>query len=320
MKTRLLLCYALFGILFVLKVNSQTFNCGDTLVDTRDGKKYITVLIGSACWMKQNLNYGTTITSNTSAVTHYDMTNNGIIEKYAPMGNSANLPFYGALYEWPELMNYSTTAGGQGICPNGWHVPTDAEWQTMIVATGGTVTPGAGGNKLKAVGQGIGPNGLGTNTSGFSALAAGDRDSYGIFYGLTNRFIFWTSTQTNTASAYHYTLWNDRDTVERLITQKMTGLSCRCVKDLTSGLKENQEINLFQFYPNPVKETAIINIYKPFTNASYIISNAIGEVVLEDKLANQNTTVSLLNLKEGMYFISVLCDEQKTQKKIIIIR
>ncbi|MDX2173001.1 MAG: FISUMP domain-containing protein [Bacteroidota bacterium] len=322
MKTRLFVFNTVAGIFFAQNVKSQTFNCGDTLLDTRDGKKYATVLIGSACWMKQNLNYGTTITSNTSTVAHYDMTNNGIVEKYAPMGNTSNLITHGALYEWPELMNYSTVAGAQGICPSGWHVPTDPEFQTMIVAAGGTlitVNGGYGGNKLKNIGEGFGA-GAGTNTSGFSAKHAGDRDSYGIFYGLTFRSIFWTST-SNGPSAYQYTLWADRDTIFRGgNAQKETGFSCRCVKDLTSSLKENSEMDLFQIYPNPIKDETRINIYKPFTNASYSIINAIGEIVAEDKLINQNTSVSLLNLKEGIYFISVLSDGQKTQKKIIIMR
>src|ERR1041384_927807 len=132
---KLLLLFFLSPFLY----KAQTFTCGDTLVDTRDGKKYTTVLIGSQCWMKQNLNYGKTVSSYSSTATHSDQFNNSIAEKYAPNGDSTKLPQYGALYEWDELMNYTTTAGGQGLCPNGWHVPTDTEWQTMITSAGGTM-------------------------------------------------------------------------------------------------------------------------------------------------------------------------------------
>lgn len=299
---------------------AQTFNCGDTLLDTRDGKKYATVLIGTACWMKQNLNYGTAITSNTSGTTHYDMSNNGIVEKYAPMGNNANLPTYGALYEWPEMMAYSTTAGGQGICPNGWHVPTDAEFQTMIVAAGGTVIPGAGGNKLKALGEGVGPNGLGTNTSGFTARAAGDRDAFGIFYGLGNRFIFWTSTETNSTSAYHYTLWNDRDTIERLVTQKYTGLSCRCVRNVNAGVKEQQGSQIFRIFPNPVVEELRIESGNTSEKRAYTICNAMGERIAEGILHESENRIALGDLNPGIYFIRIRQGEGSEEKKFILMK
>ncbi len=312
--TTLLLCVAATGVF------SQAFNCGDSLLDTRDGKKYATVLIGSACWMKQNLNYGTTITSNTTASPHYDMANNGIAERYAPMGNNANLAGYGALYEWDEMMQYSVTAGGQGLCPSGWHVPTDAEFQTMIVAAGATVNPGAGGNKLKLVGQGVAPNGFGTNTSGFSAKAAGDRDAFGIFYGLGNRFIFWTSTQTNSTSAYHYTLWNDRDTIERLLTQKYTGLSCRCVKNAVTGLNNKTKDDIFNIFPNPAQEQIVLILNTDFSNASYRVVNLFGQAVKEDVITMTNTTIPLNELCEGVYFISVVTDGRRTEKKIVITK
>jgi uncharacterized protein (TIGR02145 family) len=304
---------------FTLISNAQSFTCGDTLLDIRDGKKYTTVLIGTACWMKQNLNYGTTITSNTSATTHYDMANNSVAEKYAPNGDPSKLAAYGALYEWDELMQYNSTAGGQGLCPGGWHVPTDAEWQTMIAAAGGTVVPGAGGNKLKALGEGFGA-GAGTNTSGFSAKAAGDRDAFGIFYGLTLRSIFWTSTQTNTASAYHYTLWAEKDTIERLITQKMTGLSCRCVKDAATGLNEKSKKDLFRVYPNPANEKIIIELNYSAKNTSCKIINVVGEVVKEEIISEIKTEISLEGLSEGIYFIVVNSNEGRMEKKIVITR
>jgi uncharacterized protein (TIGR02145 family) len=269
--------------------------------------------------MKQNLNYGATITSNTSTATHYDMMNNGVAEKYAPNGDPSKLPAYGGLYEWDELMQYNSAAGGQGLCPNGWHVPTDAEWQTMIVAAGGTVVPGAGGNKLKAVGEGFGA-GAGTNTSGFSAKAAGDRDAFGIFYGLTLRSIFWSSTQTNAASAYHYTLWAENDTIERLITQKMTGLSCRCVKNTSTSLDEKTGTNFLKLYPNPARENVSIEITSTYTEATYKIVDLIGSVIQEGNLAGIKTEIRLGNLDEGIYFILMVVDGVRTEKRIVVMR
>ncbi|MCE3225570.1 MAG: hypothetical protein K0S32_121, partial [Bacteroidetes bacterium] len=242
-----------------------------------------------------------------------------IAEKYAPNGDPSKLPAYGALYEWDELMQYNSTAGGQGLCPGGWHVPTDAEFQAMIVAAGGTVIPGAGGNKLKALGEGFG-GGAGTNTSGFSAKAAGDRDAFGIFYGLTLRSIFWTSTQTNAMNAYHYTLWAEKDTIERLNVQKYNGFACRCVKDASTGLNEKSKTDLYRLYPNPVKEKVTIELNDFPVNTSYIIMNIVGRIIKEEIITEPKTEISLKEFDEGIYFISVTVDGKRVEKRIAVIR
>lgn len=303
MKRKLLALTVL--CLLILNSSAQTFTCGDTLLDVRDGKKYLTVLIGSQCWMKQNLNYGKTVTSYTSTTTHTDMYNNSIAEKYAPNGDSTKLPAYGGLYEWDELMNYTTVAGGQGLCPANWHVPTDAEWQTMIVAAGATMvttTGGSGGNKLKAIGEGVGP-GIGTNTSGFSAKAAGDRDSYGIFYGLGLRFIFWTSTQTTSPSAYQYTLWAEKDTIARDGNiQKITGLSCRCVLNSGTGIDEHSFNNKVNVYPNPASDRITLKTNSDPKEIMYEISDINGRIILNG--TGQNVDIKIL--ENGLYFIRVV--------------
>lgn len=305
--------------LIINGMQGQTWTCGDTLVDTRDGKKYTTVQIGSACWMKQNLNYGTTITSNTSTTTHYDMTNNSVAEKYAPNGDPSKLPAYGALYEWDELMQYVTTAGSQGLCPNGWHIPTDGEWQNMLVAAGVNSVTGVGANKLKQVGEGF-ATGAGTDLSGFSAKAAGDRDAFGIFYGLTYRFIFWTSSQSNPGSAYHYTIWAEKDTIEHLNTQKMTGLSCRCVKNAATGINKNPEIDLFHLYPNPSQGKVVVGINRSFTNGQITVFNMLGQELFSVSLTSGVNEIVIPDLAVGIYHVNVTVDNVKSEKKLIITR
>ncbi len=61
---------------------------------------------------------------------------NGIIEKYCYDDNTSNCDTYGGLYQWEEMMQYVTTPGAQGICPDGWHLPTDEEFKTMEMALG----------------------------------------------------------------------------------------------------------------------------------------------------------------------------------------
>lgn len=192
-----------------------------TITDSRNGKVYNTVLIGNQCWLRENLDIGTRI--NGSQV----QTSNSIIDKYCYDDDPQNCNMYGGLYQWDEAMQYSTIEGTQGICPDGWHLPTKAEFTTMktfVVADG---------NALKAIGQGTGL-GAGTNTSGFSALLAGYRwgDEYPDFEELGYKASFWSSTVYDSESSSHLSLYDNENTV--LVGSNDPnefGYSVRCIKD-----------------------------------------------------------------------------------------
>jgi uncharacterized protein (TIGR02145 family) len=287
--------------------NSQAgFRCGDTLFDSRDGKKYATVVVGTDCWMKQNLNFGKMVTSHATAALHSDMFNNGVAEKYAMNNDSNNLKTYGGLYEWNELMNYSN-ASIRGLCPTGWHVSTDGEWKYLIQIAGGMMlsnSAGRGGNNLKTVGTGLGA-GTGTNTVGFSAKFSGDRDGFGIFYGLNLRSIFWTSTPANQNQAIHYTLWAENDTIQRLILGSNTGFACRCVKDKLITDTQEEDINQpnnFKIYPNPAKEQVAI---LGEGIESIAIFDMRGQKVVEKYINAAPMMVSLEGLPTGVYIIQI---------------
>ena len=183
------------------------------------GKIYNTVLIGGQCWLKENLDVGTMIDST------LDATNNGVIEKYCYNDDPANCNIYGGLYMWNEAMQYSTTPGVQGICPPGWHIPTNGEFQTLSTTVGGD------GNALKAIGQGTG-GGEGTNTSGFSALLAGYRWINSIrFRELGYTTHFWSSTESNSTNGVDRDLSRSVSTFGQNSNNKVAGLSVRCLKD-----------------------------------------------------------------------------------------
>lgn len=185
------------------------------------GKIYNTILIGNQCWLKENLDVGTMIQNISGG---YQQTDNGAIEKYCYDNNPLNCETYGGLYEWPEAMQYSTTPGTQGICPNGWHIPTLAEFETLENTVGGD------GNALKAIGQGTG-GGAGTNTSGFSALLAGARYGGGPFSDLGGYTGFWRSTEGNTLYASTMTLSGHSSYIDLISTSTEGGLSVRCLQD-----------------------------------------------------------------------------------------
>ncbi|MBI3259828.1 MAG: T9SS type A sorting domain-containing protein [Ignavibacteriae bacterium] len=282
--------------------SGKNFVCGDSLIDTRDGKRYSTVLIGKDCWMKQNLDFGQFVRSDSASTIHSDMHDNGIYEKYVINNDVTKALVYGGLYEWNELMNYTAANGSQGLCPAGWHVSTDEEWQSLITISGGRLlnsTSGNGGNALKNTGEGFGA-GSGTNTVGFSAKHSGDRDAFGIFYGLTLRSIFWTSTQANSIEAYHYTLWASNDTIQRLALGSNTGFACRCVQNAPTGVNENHEKNNQPLvYPNPFIRT--INV-QANNDSYYELVNSLGLTIWSGKHIELRDFSELVS---GTYFLKV---------------
>jgi uncharacterized protein (TIGR02145 family) len=204
---------------------SQTeWQCGSNFTDSRDGKVYSTVQIGTQCWMKQNLNIGTRIDGT------INQTNNGYIEKYCYSNLETNCDIYGGLYQWNEMMQYTTIESVQGICPptGGWHLPSDVEWTALTNYLGGS---GAGG-AMKEIGttHWLWPNTGATNSSGFTALPAGYRPSVGTFLGLGNYATIWSSTEYGGSVAYHQYLYWDWNGVGLGNYDKPYGCSVRCLK------------------------------------------------------------------------------------------
>jgi uncharacterized protein (TIGR02145 family) len=188
--------------------NSTSSKCEGTIMDY-DGNTYNIVRIGDQCWMKQNL-----------ATTHYadgtalvDGTNAGNITgnyttKYwfVNNGNITYKSTYGLLYTWAAAMNGAVSSnnspsGVQGVCPTGWHVPSDAEWTYLTNYLGGSTVAG---DKLKEAGTAhwYSPNTGATNESGFTALPGGLRVSDGAFYYVGGIGHWWSSTEDGATHAW----------------------------------------------------------------------------------------------------------------------
>ena len=204
--------------------------CGDVLA--YENQQYITVVIGSQCWMAENLNIGNRINGS------QDMTDNSVIEKYCYDNNEVNCDQYGGLYQWDEMMQYTTEEGAQGICPDSWHIPTDEEWKTLEMALGmsqseADKTGWRGtneGNEMKST-NGWDNDGNGSNSTGFTALPGGYRYSSGSFNYLGYYGYWWSSTEYSGTIAWHRRLRCDYDQVYRNYNIKTYGFSVRCIKD-----------------------------------------------------------------------------------------
>jgi uncharacterized protein (TIGR02145 family) len=224
------------------KPTNNGIQCPGLPVFSYGGKNYHTVLVGSRCWMKENLNIGTYVPSTSTGGGHSDAGDNGIIEKYCYNNDTANCSIYGGLYDWNELMNYNPQSGTQGICPTGWRVPGTQDWCTM--ATGldpavncvqnGIWTGTTAGLKLRETGilHWNSPNTGATNTSGFSIVGGGQRVSNGTFDGFKDYAVFWTSSFQNSVHPYY---WSANRTKNGLYHSNMSfeenAFSIRCIKD-----------------------------------------------------------------------------------------
>jgi uncharacterized protein (TIGR02145 family) len=189
-----------------------------TMTDA-DGNVYPTVLIGTQCWMAKNINVGRFVQSSITNTDHSNLSNNGIIEKYCLFNNLDSCKLYGGLYDWDEAMGYTTTEGARGICPEGWHLPTVAEWNALD----SRYKWGEAGRAIKIGGS-----------SGFDGHFAGDRHAQGEFFSNGSSGFFWVS------GSYVYDTIDDgfmREIAEcnEIITynhfNKKTGLSVRCIKN-----------------------------------------------------------------------------------------
>ena len=217
--------------------------CGEVLTDVRDSKNYNTLQLGTQCWIVQNLNIGTRISGSTS------QTNNGTIEKYCYNDLEANCDVYGGFYQWDEMMNYTTTAGEQGICPpnGGWHLPTDEEWTTLTnyvnsqaaylcnstnnyIARSLAATTNWQTNMLScSPGRYLATN----NATGFTGLPGGSYVSGGNGWSdITNEAIWWSSSVGNPDNwVWFRSLVSTATTVIRATRTRPNGLSVRCLKN-----------------------------------------------------------------------------------------
>ncbi len=210
---------------------------------TYGGKTYNTVQIGNQCWFKENLNIGTKINGTQAQM------NNGVIEKYCCDNLETNCDVYGGLYQWNEMMNYTSSSGTnpsgiEGICPSGWHLPSDAEWCQLEMFLDASVTCSVqgwrgtdAGGKMKEQGYNhwATPNVGATNISGFSALPGANVGTPNVFADLYNGAWFWSTTESTSPYAYYRALYKTTPQIARYDAGKTNGHSARCIKGCTTA-------------------------------------------------------------------------------------
>jgi uncharacterized protein (TIGR02145 family) len=191
-----------------------------TLWDTRDNQVYRTVVIGNQTWMAQNLNYA-------------------VDSSWCYENSADSCAKYGRLYHWSAAMGVLATYDSdslnaslphQGVCPSGWHVPSDAEWSTLQAFVEPTNT--TDGTKLKST-SGWLPNrsssGSGTDTYGFRVLPAGYRYNDGSFSIVGYGAGLWSASENDAAYAWYRYFSYGFASVDRDDDGKANGISLRCL-------------------------------------------------------------------------------------------
>jgi len=214
--------------------NTMTFTTLKITVDSVadiEGNIYHIVPIGSQSWLCENLKTtkyrnGDAI-PNVTADVQWKSLSTGAYCMYDNL--QANGTAYGNLYNWFALTDT------RGLCPGGWHIPSDAEWATLGAYLGGMDVAGgllkSTGTIEQSTGLWFAPNTGATNSSGFTGLPGGYRINYGTFYSLGNVGYFWSASDTAFANAWNYVLDANNGELQQNFNLKQNGFSVRCCRD-----------------------------------------------------------------------------------------
>lgn len=228
------------------------------------------------------------INNDTSAIYywHYDM-------------DSSNTPDYGLLYTW------NVVRVNKRICPQGWHVPSNAEWDSLISFLGGDAVAAG---KLKDTGTTYWTitDSLVDNSSGFNGRGAGFRGNPSGFRQLMETAAFWSTDNTGSVGTfprgYAYRLFAASNMVSIGVAVGNNGNSIRCIKDEVTGIDE--ELNEFKIYPNPARGQITI---EPAGNEKFGVSvyDLLGKEILNLPGSLETIFIETNYLETGFYILRI---------------
>jgi len=278
-----------------------------------DGNIYNTVQIGSQVWMQENLNVSRYRNGDNILKIDGSMAwQNNTQPAYTVYNNDPSVEaVYGKLYNWLAVTD------SRGACPEGWKIPSDADWTILSDFLGGVLVAGG---KMKEAGftHWSSPNTGADNSSGFTALPAGLRASNGDFYHLTEVTGWWSSTEYDAENSWMRDIFWDSATLNRSMG-KFVGFSCRCIKINTTDAPDKTKTLLPAFSPNPASNYIQLNSEFP-ANSTILIQSLQGITVLSITPA-KNQPISVHDLSPGLYVFSVFENNSCVHKsKLLIIK
>jgi uncharacterized protein (TIGR02145 family) len=317
----------IYRTIFIL-VPTQTQTVTFSFTDCTDGDNnhYAVVQIGSQLWMAENLKTtqyqdGSGIPNVPDSASWRNTTSGAYCDYH-------NLPGEGDIYG--HLYNFYAVADSRDICPSGWHVATNSEWNIMEKFLDNTVDTTALAGTGTVIGKVLkencntrwayNPGTWGSNESGFTALCTNYRIGTGAWSMAPNNDHddgFWTSTSFNSGSAWFRSLrWCFND-IYVLYLMKTFGYSVRCIKN--SGPTNTNNINYrnrIKIYPNPAKELFYIDCAEKQAIKMQVY-NMIGECVVQKVLSSTNSETDIRFLPKGVYMIKLTGPDLIVQEKIV---
>lgn len=279
---------------------SQMLPCqtpGSGVIDI-NGNHYETVILGNQEWMAENLKV--TLYNNGDSILHKtDSLNwdNGTIGAWCYYNNnSLNNAEYGKLYNWFAVND------SRGLCPRGWEIPSDPEWETLVNFLGG---PWVAGGKVKEAGNSYweAPNTGATNMSGLTALPGGMRDFDGTFTDQSAYAYFWSTWQDHPSTRHRWELRYYQSLLAPFNVAMGDGYSCRCIKSQVSGATDHAHLEM-KLYPNPVQDRLAITLSPDQTGLYFKLTDVLGHVLISGDLKYSENTLDLSELNAGVYIFS----------------
>lgn len=313
---------SIFALLFLFtNLNIKAQQKGN--VTDYDGNVYQTVVIGNQEWMAENLKVkhnsdGTEIPLVESNSEWDDLS--WTDKAYCIYDNDpSNFDTYGVLYTWTAAMDGALSSdlnpsGVQGICPEDWHLPSEAEWIELRDYLGSNA-----GGKLKEAGTSHwnSPNEGATNETGFTALPGGIRYSNGNFGAIGDEGTWWTTSENNAGVPWRISLSFLAGSVGSGWIIKNTGVSVRCLKNSASFINSTDKKSSIDLYPNPTK--GVFQIKLPnHMKANVLIYSLTGKLIHSEQIIQTNTTINLSYLQKGTYLIKIQSDDYIKVEKLVI--
>jgi len=297
------------AILFLVSLKSNA----QTITDI-DGNIYNTVTIGTQTWMQENLktthfNNGIEILT-TSLPVFNDAT---ALYQWAYDEDISNINIYGRLYTW------NITNSNDNVCPVGWKVPDNSDWDILRDFLGGELIAGG---KMKEIGttHWIVTDSTVNNSSGFTGLGSGTRGNPSGFSNLGQLGSFWSSTPFGMVGNFPrgnvYGLTTHNNTLLNSVAVAQNGKAIRCIEDVTTSIENLSFQNEIQIFPNPATDRVIIS-FEEIRNYHLSIYDMMGNSLYEQKLVDKMNYLEIAFLPKGTYLIKLISEHHVVSYKFI---
>lgn len=277
-----------------------------------DGNSYKTVIIDDLVWFAENLKVtrfqnGDAIPNVSDSVAWAGLTGPGMCS----YRNDSS-------YDCPQgkLYNFYVASDSRNPCPSGWRVPSLADLYKLIFYLDPEANaqqpgnwPNTAGGALKSTGLTYwrSPNANATNLSGFSAIPNGGRNNAGLF-SLSNNAAasYWLSTQVGPGMGFFLETAYTQDYAVRNAYFAKYGICIRCVTDVGTVNVNDVKTSHVTVFPNPAEESIYLNVSSLMVGKEYVIYDLMGRAMLKGRLLSESTTISIVELPAGVYFLNIL--------------